>query len=378
MKICLINPTDSPRSEVFDLGYHLSKKGHDITILYPTKDKTLQFDVRAIPFPACFVPKIHYTVPNLQEEYRLLSKLIREENYDIIQACDYDYLTSLPPALAKRRMKVPFVLTTDAFPGVSWFFGNRFVDTIANLYTRTVGKFIIDSCDELVVLSNQLVENAMSLGITKEKIYVIPNGVDLEQFNLRIDGSDLRNKLHVENDEKVLLFVGRLALVKRIDILIEVTKRVLKDGFKIKTIIVGDGEYKNYYEKLAKSVKGIIFVGLIPHKEIHKYFAVADILILPSLSEGLPNVALEASACGKPIIATNTGGIPDVVIHGKTGFLAEPNNINSFVYYVELLLNSEDLSRKVGRNAHEHVKKQFNWDVVVKKYEGIYEKIVKK
>lgn len=378
MKICLINPTDFPRGEVFDLGYHLSKKGHDITILYPTGDKTLQSDIRTIPFPARFVPKIHYTMPNLHEEYKLLSRLVGEEKYDIIQACDYDYLTSLPPIFVKRKTGIPIVLTTDAFPGISWFFGNSFVDTTAKLYNRTIGKFIIDSYDILVALSNKIIKDTISLNISQKKIHVIPIGVNFEDFSPHTYESDLKIRWDIEEDEKVLLFVGRLTLVKKVDILIKLTKKLLDDGSKIKTIIVGEGAYKNHYERLAKSIKNIIFVGSIPRAEIHKYFAVADVFILPSLSEGLPNVLLEASACGKPIVATDTGGVSDIIIHGKTGFLVESNNVNSFVHYVKLLLNDEGLSKRIGRNAYEYVKKQFDWDIIVKRYESIYEKIVRK
>ena len=380
MEICLINPADIPRSEVFDLGYHLSKNGHEITILYPTNGKIVNAKggIKTISFSAYFLPKIHYAIPNLRKEYQIISKLVKAEKCEVIQACDYDYLTALPPIFVKRGTNIPIVLSTDAFPGVSWFFGNSFVDTTAKIYTRTLGKFIIDSYDVLVLLSNKITEDAMSLGVTKEKIRVIPIGVDFEHFNPRVDESDLKTKLHMKDNEKVLLFVGRLSLVKRIDILIDLTKKLLKEGFEIKTLIVGDGEYKNYYETLAKPIKNIIFVGSVPHTEIHKYFAVADVFILTSMSEGLPNVLLEVSACGKPIVATNTGGISDIIIHGKTGFLVKPNNVDSFVYYVKLLLKDETLSRKLGENGYEHVRKQFNWNVITKKYESIYEEVVGK
>ena len=381
MNICLINPADFPRSEVFNLGYHLHEKGHDISIIYPTRGKILNAnsaDIKSISFPAYFVPKIHYTIPNFQKEYALISKLVKDEKCEIIQACDFDYLTSLPPVLIKKKTKTPFVLTTDAFPGISWFFGNNFVDTIAQVYTRTIGKFIIDSCDELIVLNNELSIDAINMGIHKEKTHVIPNGIDFEQFNPDVEDNGLKKELFIKNDEKVLLFVGRLSLVKRIDILIDVTEKLSRDGFKIKTIIVGDGEYKDYYKQLVKSLDNIIFINSVPNSDVPKFFGIADIFVLPSLSEGLPNVLLEASASGIPIVATKTGGIPDIVIHGKTGFLAESGNVQSFYNYIELLLNNDSLSQKFGKNAIKHVKNKFGWDVIIKKYETLYEKVINK
>jgi glycosyltransferase involved in cell wall biosynthesis len=376
MKICLINPSDFYRKEIFDLGSLLAKRDHDVTILYPTNDKKLNSDVKIKSFPAKFVPKIHYTIPNLLLEYNLISKLIVEEQYDIVHACNSNYLTSLPPAVIKRKTNIPFVLTTDGFPGISWFFGNSFVDKVGYLYNKTLGRFIIDSCDEFVVLSKNLANDATDLGIPSKKVTVIPNGVDFEQFHPNIESQDIKKELNLKNDEKVILFIGRLSLVKRVNILIDVSKQLLKEGFKIKTVIVGDGEYKDYYKRMVGNNENIIFVGFIPYLEIQKYIAVADVLVLPSLSEGLPNILLEAAACAKPVVATNTGGISDIVIHGKTGFLVDQENFNSFLEYIRLILNDEDLAKKLGNNAYEHVKKEFNWSMIVEHYEQIYESFV--
>lgn len=378
MKICFINPADSPRSEVFDLGYHLAAKDHEITILYPTNNNkllTCQGNVETIPFHAHFLPKIHYTIPSFKEEYKLIDKLSIKNKYDIIQICDYDYLTSLPPILLKRKNNIPIITTTDAFVGTSWLTGNYFIDSISLLYTKTLGKYIIDSSDKLVVLYSKLFYEANDLGIPKNKIKVLPNGVDLDQFNLNVD-SNLKNTLGIKNNEKVLLFIGRMALVKRLEILIEITNNLTKEGWNIKTLLIGDGEYKEKYKDLAKSNDKIIFLDAVPHNEIHKYHSIADIFVLPSISEGLPTVLLESAACGKVIIATNTGGISDIVIHGETGFLVDYGNINLFIKYIKIILNDENLSRKMGANAYKHIRKNFSWDYIVDEFEKMYNNLI--
>jgi glycosyltransferase involved in cell wall biosynthesis len=375
MKICLINPTDFPRTEVFDLSSHLSHAGYEVTILFPTNNKDLNADVKKVPFPAYFLPKIHYTIPHLINEYSKISDLVIKGNYDIIQACDYDYLTSLPPLFVKRKTNIPLVITTDAFPGISWFFGNHFVDTVGKIYTQTLGKLMFNFCDKLVVLSNNLAEDSKNMGILQKKVCVIPNGVNFNQFSPDVDGTEIRKKLNISNNEKIILFVGRLSLVKRIDVLIDVTKKLSKEGLRVKTVIVGDGEYRDYYYKLAQSCNDIIFISSVPHSEIQKYYAMADVFMLPSLSEGLPNVLLEVAACAKPIVATNTGGISDIVIHGKTGFLVEQGDINSFIEFIKLILNDEELSKRLGNNAYKYVKSKFDWSVIVKSYTKMYESI---
>jgi glycosyltransferase involved in cell wall biosynthesis len=378
MKILFINPIDAVRGEVFELGNHLTKVGHDITILYPSDGKIIKSKLKAVPFKAMYLPKIHYPIPNFVNEYNLISKLVKKEEFDIIQSCDYDYLTSIPPLFFKYMANIPIVLTIDAFPGVSWFYGNTFVDSIAKIYTYSLGKFIIGSYDNIVLLNSKLISEMNALGFSGNKIHVISNGVDFSKFNPYIIELNLKERLGIGANEKVMLFIGRLALVKNVEIVIELTKRLLKENCKIKTIIIGEGEFGEYYRHLAKDVNNILFIGEVPNHEINKYYAISDLLILPSLSEGLPNVLLEAGACGKPVVASNIFGIDEVVLHGKTGFLAEPNNLDSFAYYVKLILNDEQLAKDFGINAYKHIKAKFDWGLITKDYEKMFTQLLEK
>ena len=332
MKICLLNCVDTPRSEIFDVGYYLSKKGHEITILYPHVNKYIyeEDNIKYMSFPARFLPKIHYTIPNIYREYMLLYDVIKNEKYDIIQACDYDYLTSLGPIFVKKKLNTPILLTTDAFPGISWSYGNFFVDLVGKIYTYTLGKYILNSYDMLTFLYKDLSKQALLFGLEKKRISTIPNGVNLDYFNSNVLGADVRDKLDVKDNEKLILFVGRLALVKRLDILIELTKLLLKDGYSIKTAIIGRGPYEKMYKQMAESCKDIFFLGKMDKKDLPNYYAAADIFVLPSLSEGLPTVLLEAAACGKPIVASDVGGIPDIIIMEKLGFLLKLRILNAF------------------------------------------------
>ena len=376
MKICMINPSDFPRSEIFNLGYHLGERGHEITILYPTDGKIINAKghVQAIPFPASFLAKIHYTVPNFGYEYKVIKNLIEKENYDIIQVCDYDYLTAIPPLIAKKLLNLSVILSTDAFPGISWYFGNKFVDTVGKMYTKTLGKHILKSADELVVLGNNLTHDALRLGVSPEKLHVIPIGVDITKFTPDSQQNGLKPVINIEYGEKVILFVGRLSLVKRVDILIEATKQLVNLGYKIRTLIIGEGEFKDYYQKKARGFKEIQFLGKISNDELPRYYRIADIFVLPSISEGLPNVLLEAAACAIPIIATDTGCISDIVIHNRNGFLVKSGEVSEFLYYIKHLLDDPELSKTFGYQGHEHVTKNYDWNRIVSMYEALYQK----
>jgi len=384
-KLCFVNPNEAQRTVVYELAKHLVDTGnHEITIIQPTrggilKDRSYYQRIDGLEvmfFPALFMSNISYNIPFFHKEIKLLIKLFHDKKYGIIQACDYDYLTSIAPIIAKRKCKIPIILTSDALPGYSWFYGNRFVDSIAKIYTFSIGKKILNSYDRVVLLYRRASEEVEEFGVSKERACVIPNGIDAEIFSQSSDLDQLRARLSLNNDEKVLLFVGRLAKVKRVEVLIALTKSLIKEGFKLKTLLVGDGPDRKLYEKLARPIKSnVIFIGQVPRTEVAKYYSIADVFVLPSLSEGLPQVLLEASAAGKPCVATNVNGIPDIIVHGKTGYLVERWNIDAYHDYVKFLLEDEQLSKKMGSMAIQFVKENFSWDVVIDKYEKIYENI---
>jgi len=374
MNLCLINHSDIPRTEVFTLGRYLGERGHDVTVVYPSDGRQIPAEgkIDAVPFPARFVPKIHYVLPDFRAQYRLLQDLTVRDGCELVQSCDYDYLTSIPPILVKRKNGVPLVLTTDAFPGFTWYFGNRFVDAVAWVYTRTLGKQILNAYDRLVLLSGRLASDAVNLGVSQDRTRIIPIGVDLDRFRPEIDGSGLRSNLGIQDDEVVFLFVGRLALVKRVDMLIELSRLLSREKVKFRMVIIGDGDYGDHYRQMAHGLQNVIFLGFISSAEMPLYYALADIVILPSLSEGLPNVLLEASASGKPVIATNVGGIPDIVLHGKSGYLFQAGDLHSLYNCTMRLLSDMDQAKRMGLVGFEHVSRHFDWQVIVDAYEAMY------
>jgi glycosyltransferase involved in cell wall biosynthesis len=385
-RLCFVNPHVTQRTVVYELAKHLTKQGnYEITIVQPAHGSKLvdKFcsqwidGLEVMFFPAFFLPNISYNIPLLHKEIKVLVKLFHDKKCDIIQAVDYDYLTSIAPIIVKKRCKTPIILTSDALPGYSWFYGDRFVDTIAKMYTFSIGKRILNSYDRVVFLYSKALEEVEKFGVSRERAYVIPNGVDVDKYS-RSSGTDqLRAKLSLDDDEKVLLFVGRLAKVKRVEVLIALTKSLVNDGCKIRTVIVGDGPSRRYYEELSKSLaRNITFIGQVPHKEVSKYYNLADVFVLPSLSEGLPTVLLEASAAGKPCVATDVNGVSDIVVHGKTGYLVQKSDVDGFKRYVRMLLDNESVLRRFGSNAAKFVKENFNWSVVVDKYEKIYREIL--
>ncbi|MGB9614665.1 MAG: glycosyltransferase family 4 protein, partial [Fervidobacterium sp.] len=342
-------------------------------------DTWLAENIRIKYVSSVFVPLSDsiVVVPLLNKWIKQLSNLIRSEACDLIHVCDYEYLTSIPPIITKDKYKIPIIIVNDAIIGI-YSFGTPSMDFLAKVYTYTLGIKILSSYDKVVFLYSNLAKQAKKLGLSSEKTEIIPNGIDINEINNYVkvlEPEKIKEKYGIKKDKKVILYVGRLVKVKRVEIIIYIIRELLNRNLNVVGLIVGDGPQRFNLEKKAKFLglkHSIIFTGYLKEEEKYECYSIADLFILPSISEGLPTVLLEAASFGLPIVATNTGGVTDIVIHGKTGFLVNSWDYDQYAKYAGLLLIEQDLARKVGENARKHVEKNFSWDKVVKKYEKVY------
>ncbi|MHA1594058.1 MAG: glycosyltransferase family 4 protein [Candidatus Baldrarchaeia archaeon] len=231
-------------------------------------------------------------------------------------------------------------------------------------------KFIYKSADAIFVLTNEM-KNKVERIIREGNIHVIPSGIDRNLF----DGTKYSVKRRGE--ERVVIFVGGLRRVKGVDNLIKAFYHVRKIHKDVKLVIVGDGPLRNYLVDLVRRLgleRHVIFEGARDHVEIPDYMAKADIFVLPSLSEGLPNVLLEAMAMGLPIVATHVGGVPEVVIDGVNGFLVSPGDIKGLAEKICLLLEDDDLRERIRRR-NLATSKLYSWEEIARRVEEVYRQI---
>ncbi|MFH2138132.1 MAG: glycosyltransferase family 4 protein [Candidatus Omnitrophota bacterium] len=246
------------------------------------------------------------------------------------------------------------------------------VNIISRKFLR--GKFIrfaLRRADEIIVMSDDMKEKVVELGVNSSKLTTLYNGVDKTIFK-PISQDSARRKLGIEGEDMVVLFVGNFKRIKGIDFLLEAAKKLKADFPKLKFFLVGQGpleySYKNFVKKnrLDKTVK---FLGVKTPEEIAMLMNGADILCLPSLNEGLPNVVLESISCGTPVIASNVGGIAEVICSDESGFLIKPGNTDSLVNALKRGLTKEWDRKEIFKRSSD-----FSW---VRNAEGLYE-IIKK
>jgi len=387
VNVCFINPSSIQRPEVYDLAKHLPKK-YSITILQPCnkfprgQGFNLSKNIYVKYVGALFVPIRNsiITLPYPHSWVKELFTMVRKASCDLIHVCDYEYLTSMCPILIKKSYDIPAIIVNDSLLGIGGYsLGSPILDLLSRVYTRSLGKTILEGYDRVVLLYSNLAEQARELGISSHKIATIPNGIDtneIDHLRKSVDFANTRRKYGIKEDERVILFIGRLVSVKRIHILISVIKKLVERGYKVRALIVGDGPLRSRLESMASPLRNkITFTGSLFGEEKYGCYAAADLFMLPSQSEGLPTVLLESSAMGLPAVATNVNGIPDIIIHNETGFLVDKSNLESFEKYAETLIENEDLAKKMGRKAREHMKATFSWGIIAKKYEKTYQSL---
>ncbi len=201
-------------------------------------------------------------------------------------------------------------------------------------------------------------------------IAIVPNGIDLKDYI-----SELPVQI-VEGAEKRILFVGRLHPVKGVQYLLGAMSIVHQELPEAKLILVGDGEERELLESLTDSLgirECVEFAGRVPHERVQDYMNLAEVFVLPSLSEGFPVTILEAMACGLPIVATRVGGVPDIIEDGANGYLINTKNPEQIAEALLKLLQDEQLREDISGNNREEVRR-YRWDSVAATLEGIYQK----
>lgn len=236
---------------------------------------------------------------------------------------------------------------------------------------KKIIQYVLGKADYILATSNALREE--TLNYTDKKITVTPFGIDVEKFKPAEKGK--------KNDEIVIGTVKRLEKKYGIEKLLKVFA-VLKEKHvkpKLKLVLVGEGTLRSTLEKLAEKL-GISdetsFVGSVSSNKVNEYHNRMDIEVYLSKTESFGVSVLEAQACAKPVVVNNVGGLPEVIVNGKTGFTVSPGDTNETVEALERLIFDKKLRTKMGTNGRENVINNFNWENSVGGMIDIYKSVV--
>ena len=332
-------------------------------------------EVYRIPYIFNF-SNIRYPIPNYIKLTNKIKQICNNWHPDILVYSHMEYLTALPSLYFKNRIKIPVIVTIDSLPGVTWFCGNKIIDTVGYLHSMLIGKRIFKVADGVQFLSSELYNYIPKLKIDADKVFLITMGVDTEIFKLRDGNASLRAELGIKENDMVILYVGRLDLVKGVNYLLQAAKQIIPHYKNVKFLVVGDGSLRREYEGFAKSFSNnIIFTGFV-RGDIATLMNISDMFVLPSLSEGSPSVIMEANASGLPVIGTEVGEIPKMILDGKTGSLIKPKDVDGLVDALKKLIDDPILAKKMGEAGRKRMEEEYSWEIICKKIEDAYEKVI--
>lgn len=352
-----------------ELGRELAARGHSVHFIsyaLPTRvcplDDHVQFhQVDVFDYPLFEFPPY---------DLALASKILEVANEQKLDVLHMHY--AIPHATAAylaREMYKP----TRYLPFVTTLHGTDITLVGSRKSFLPITKFSIAQSDAVTAISQYLAdETCRTFGLGG--IEVIPNFINAEEYQRR-ENEALHRQL-APRGEKLLMHVSNFRPVKRIGDCIHAFAKI-KPHLPARLVLCGDGPERAGAEKLAQEyglADDVLFAGQVPN--IADYLSVADLLLVPSETESFGLAALEAMACEVPVIATNAGGLPEVVLDGENGYLVALGDTQTIAERAVEILSDEKKQREMGRRGRAWAVEQFNTERVIPQYERLYERVV--
>jgi glycosyltransferase involved in cell wall biosynthesis len=362
---------------IYQLSTRLVKQGNYVTVLTSNFPETTPHEnlegINVIRKNVLFKPLRN----PISLGFFSLKKITSE--YDVIHIHNEYSFPSMLTAYLKNNKKPPLVLTNHLG---ELNFEDPVKNGIGRLYLQSIGKGIWNHCDVIVVLSQSQKEFLTSINPKiSSKIQIIPNAIDLESLK-RYNSPREKEKSHsidiTENGPK-LLYVGQLIKRKGLKWLL-LAINILKNDFPhLKLILVGDGEDQEYFQEIVAQLqlnKYVDFLGRIDHLDkLVSLYQECHAFVLPSLSEGLPTVILEAFYFGLPLIATDIPGVREFAGYST---IVPPHDENKLAEAIKNLFMDDNIGEacQLALKARRLVENKYNWEVVSQEYQRIYQELL--
>ena len=366
---------------VHDLSHKLVKEGHEVTVVTYKEGDSLEFEndkgVKVYRVQNYIIHANNFTDWVMQLNFNLAAKatqIINEQGkFDCIHA--HDWLVAYSAKTLKDAFNIPIVTTIHATESGR----NSGIHDDMQRYINDTEWLLTYESSEVIVNSNYMkCELQRLFGLPFEKINVIPNGINLNNFNGINRDYDFRRKYAMDN-EKIILYIGRLVYEKGIQHLISAMPKIINGYNDTKLIIGGKGGMYDELKAQAKALgieNKVYFTGYLTSKEVQKMYKCADVAVFPSTYEPFGIVALEAMLAGVPTVVSDIGGLNEIVTHGINGMKSYAGNSNSIADSVLSLLYNHQLCGTITKNAKSIIKQEFNWNKITNDTHFVYEKAI--
>ena len=366
---------------VHDLSKRLIKDGHDVTVV-TYREGTMPYYENDKGVNVYRVDNYMITPNNfiewiMQLNFNIVAKaseiIAKEGKFDVIHA--HDWLVANSAKTLKHAYNIPLVSTIHATESGR----NSGIHDETQRYINDTEWMLTYESMEVIVNSNFMKGHIQGLfGLPFDKINVIPNGINLTNFSGVERDYGFRRK-YASDNEKIILYMGRLVYEKGIQHLISAMPKILNGYNDAKLIIAGKGGMADELKAQAEAMgigNKVYFTGYLDSKQVQKMYKCADIAVFPSTYEPFGIVALEAMLAGVPTVVSDVGGLNEIVDHTVNGMKSYAGNANSIADSILTLLYDHQLCNKVSKNAKAIVKQEYNWNKIAQDTHFIYQKAI--
>jgi starch synthase (maltosyl-transferring) len=326
-------------------------------------DKVVAQQIRQLGIP---VTDLGMTAQWRLDAFWRLYRILRQERPSILHT--WMFHANIPGRILAKLTGVPAIISSERTMGQE------------GRFRRWLNRLTGNLPDNIICVSQQVAAFAANeIGLPRARLTVIRNGIDITQFDNLPDQPTARAEFGLPIQAKIMAAIGRPRPVKGFDDLLTAFAQIAAAYPDLYLVFVGDGLDKRPLQTAAQQLpcaNRVIFLG--DQQEIPRLLPAFDLLALPSLWEGLPNVVLEAMAAGLPVVATAVGGTPELISHNETGLLVPPQNPAALAGAIRQLLDHPEQAAQMGRNGRQCAATQFTIEGMVERTETLYEKILQK
>lgn len=353
-----------------ELGKALAKKGHEVHFISYSQPARLEAFVENIFYHEVYIPQ-YPLFQHAPYETALAGKIV-----EIVKSNNLDLMHvhyAIPHASAALLAKMILKEEGINMPVITTLHGTDITLVGREASYEPVVTWSINQSDAVTAVSDSLVRDTMKHFAVKRPIRMIPNFIDFERFNKK--PRQHFKDLIAPNNERIIVHTSNFRKVKRVEDVVRIFN-IIQQKIPAKLLLIGDGPERSNIEKVCRELSVCHKVTYLGKQEaIEEILSICDLFILPSESESFGLSALEAMACEVPVISTNAGGLPEVNIHGVTGFLSDIGNYEEMAANALTLLEDDEMLLKFRKNALEQAK-TFDLNTVLDQYAAVYEEMI--
>lgn len=304
------------------------------------------------------------------KDFFFVNRMIKDHNIDLLHT--HDARSDVIGLLVSKINRIPIITFAHGWLNWTHLFSKE------RLYAW-LEYLAVSFSNKIVVASRSMEHDLLTKGIPQKKIHCIPHGIDIQKFNPAMTNNHIRKEFNIPDEAPLIATVGRFHPWKGQRYFIEAAKIVSEKFPESRFLIVGDAAFNGhakYKQELLELIgalnleEKIILSG--SRQDIPEIMSDMDLFVLPSLREPFGIVLLEAQACGKPVIATSVGGIPEVMKDGDTGILVEPGDSEELARAILSLLSNREKMRTMGSAGRKMIMDLYSKSSMVKKTEDLY------